>query len=332
VAAADQPDSPDADVLAAGRRAITPRGEADYDREERVGAGLRSERDYDRSFRRDEEDEDYPRRRYEDEPVGSPDDLSANYEIDLHRWFEYAKAHWGDVVGPAIGFQLLQFVISQAAGFVPFLGALLSIAISIPLQAGMIIVCLAQLKGKPWTFGDFFGGFNKWGQVIALAILQGLIIGAAIVPGVIAGIIAGVVMYNAMGNPRGGPPPEAFLAAAPFVLFSLLLAMYLGVRLSFFAVPLLFDRNFGPIEAMTGSWKLSRGHTLGLIGVALLMGLINIAGLFLCGFGILLAIPYTTLATTAGYLLIAGSRPPVLPGRRRREPDEPRDDRDADDD
>jgi hypothetical protein len=43
----------------------------------------------------------------------------------------------------------------------------------------------------------------------------------------------------------------------------------------------------------------------------LLLGLINIGGILMCGIGLLFVFPLTTLVLLAGYLLIAGSRPPV---------------------
>jgi hypothetical protein len=54
------------------------------------------------------------------------------------------------------------------------------------------------------------------------------------------------------------------------------------------------------------------------------MGLINLGGLLLCLVGVLFTIPFTTLITTASYLLVAGRRPPLREprGSRRRYDDE----------
>ena len=66
-----------------------------------------------------------------------------------------------------------------------------------------MIVALAQLKGRRWAFGDFFGGFQFFGQTVGLALLQGIAISAAMIPGIILGVIAGFAAANA----GGGPPP-----------------------------------------------------------------------------------------------------------------------------
>jgi hypothetical protein len=245
---------------------------------------------------------------------------------------DHAKEHWGAIVGPAAGFLVLKFIITQFLAFIPFIGGLLSALIDIPLEAGLPIVCLLVLMGKTWSFGDFFGGFQIFGQTLGLAILQGLIAMGAVMPGVIIGVIAIVVMAQAAPAPGGGPGPEAILIAVPFFLLAVMMAIYVAIRTGFFALYLLLDRQFGIVEAIAGSWKLTRGHTLGLFGVGIVMGLITLGGALLCGIGVLLAIPFVALIQTAGYLLVAGSQPPVSRdysgGSRRRDRDDAEDEDD----
>jgi hypothetical protein len=260
-----------------------------------------------------EEDEDYPRRRTDYRP---PADLSSEYTIDLGLWFRYATAHWGSVLGPAIGFLILSQLISLALGFVPC-GGLLQIVIMPPLQAGMTIVCLAQLKGRHWTFGDFFSGFQSWGALVGNALLIGVIFLACLVP---AGIIA-VVVAVAASNAGQGPDVGVVAALVVAGLLYLLGLVYVLLRMSFFSVPLIIDRNYGPWEAIQGSWALTRGHFWGLLGVSLVVGLINLGGLLLLLVGALFTAPLTTLVETAGYLLVAGTRPP-LPEPKSRLPEE----------
>jgi uncharacterized membrane protein len=77
----------------------------------------------------------------------------------------------------------------------------------------------------------------------------------------------------------------------------------------YFANPLIVDRECSGSEAIQGSWRLTRGHFWGLFGVSLLMFLLMLAGLLACLIGALFMAPLVSLVTTAGYVLIAGSRP-----------------------
>jgi hypothetical protein len=251
---------------------------------------VRSEADWD-----EDEDQDYPRSSGDHDPAG----LACEWHVDLGRWFSYGSAHWGAVLGPAIGFGVLYLVINAAISCIPFVSWLVQIMVVPPLAAGLTIVCLAQLKGKSWTFGDFFSGFQWWGPLVALNLLTSLAAGVLVAPVVVLALVAG----NAAGG--GSDPALIFILLGIGVVMLCVLA-FLSVRAMFFAIPLIIDRGYGPIEAIHGSWVLTRGHFWGLFGLSLLLGLINIA---------LVTIPLTQLVATAGYLLIAGTRRPIpLPG------------------
>src|SRR5262249_55928612 len=85
---------------------------------------------------------------------------------------------------------------------------------------------------------------------------------------------------------------------------------YLSIRL-FFALPLILDRNFSAGEAISGSWKMTRGHFLGLLGVSLVIGLMEFGGVLLCIIGVWVVGPYVTPAATPRHLLVAGTQAPV---------------------
>jgi hypothetical protein len=260
-------------------------------------------------------DEDYPRpsRDYRERT----DPLSADYSIDLNQWFEQASTHWGTILGPGIGFAFVYLAIYLGVAIVnaivPLAGPLLSLLVLMPLGAGWTVVALAQLKGKSWTFNDFFGGFNWWGPLVLNALLQGLILVGCAVP-------AGIVALISIGPFQSGAAGAGIALLIAAGVFALCLLVYIGVRVSFFAVPLIIDRNFGPAEAIQGSWELSRGHFWGLFLIAFLVGLINMAGALPCGIGLLFTIPFTTLLTNAGYLLATGRQPSPPAQDRERAP------------
>jgi hypothetical protein len=273
--------------------------------------------DFDRPERRDE-DEDYP-------DIGRRgDNLTTDYRIDLNQWFAHGKEHWNAVLGPAVGFLILYAIIAyvanglaSAAGIAVLMATdnmllfslihtglvlVLNVLVLAPLLAGVTLVSLAQLKGERWSFGTYFSGFRHYGSVVTLAFIQQVML----LPGQAALLYP---QLTGMGI-GAGIPQELFIAYA-FWLGWLTLYGLLWVRLFFFALPLILDRGYSPLEAMAGSWKLSEGHFLGLLGMAVLLVLINVGGAMLCGIGLLFTVPFTSLVFAAGYLLAGGTRPPV---------------------
>jgi hypothetical protein len=267
-------------------------------REERLATGAEPRR------RREEEDEDYPRaggRR------GDSEQLSSGYEIDLGQWFRVGAQHWSAVLGPFIGYLLLLLLITLVLLVLIVVGWIAMIFVLPPLGAGFTIVALAQLKGEPWTFSDFFGGFKWYGSILGVTMIILLISLACMLPVIIA-----YVVIIAAAQARGGPPGPEILVVIPGYLVSIPAMTFFQVRF-LYAIPLIIDRNFGAMEALRGSWKLTQGHFWMTFLVWFLLQLINQAGAAACYIGMLFTFPLVILVPTAGYLLIAGTRPPVSP-------------------
>jgi phage FluMu protein Com len=259
-----------------------------------------------------------PTPRYEEDVYETPPEpsprrrgvagLSPGYSIDVGQWFHYATAHYTSVLGPMIGYTLLLGLII----IVLYLLALVLIGIPAalvvlpPLTAGFTVVCLAQLKGKRWSFGDFFSGFNWFGSILGNFLLILLVvIGTYIVCLLPAGVVFGLS--------RLVHAPAVLVAAIPLYLAGLCGLVYILTRATCFCQQLIIDRGCGPLEAIQGSWALSRGHFWGLFGIQLLLQLINFGGQMACGIGTLFTLPLTLLVWNAGYLLVAGTKPPIEP-------------------
>jgi uncharacterized membrane protein len=80
-------------------------------------------------------------------------------------------------------------------------------------------------------------------------------------------------------------------------------ALYLGARLGMF-IYLAVDRDSGPIEAVRGSWELTRGRAATIMSIFMIAGLINLAGMLACLVGFVLTIPFTVLVLTVTYLAL----------------------------
>ena len=240
--------------------------------------------------------------------------LSREYTVNMGDWFRTANEHRDAVFGPMVGYLFIFLAIwlglvLLSMVFIGYLGILFLVP---QLAAGPTIVCLAQLKGEKWTFGDFFGGFRRYGTWLGIELLSALVPWVGMLPAVL------VMVVLALINSAAGVDPDSpvmmvtgFLSLAALLL-GLLAGFYLWFRTSLFARQLIIDRGCGPIEAMKGCWALTRGHFWGLFGVfALLIGIWSVAAVLTCGVAAILGAPYVLLVLCSGYLHIAGTRPPV---------------------
>lgn len=226
--------------------------------------------------------------------------LSSEYRIDLGQWFSYAGEHYSVVIGPAAGYMLLYGLMLLLSFVIPCLGFLFHLFLAPALQAGLTVVYLAQLKGQPWSFADFFAGFHWYGALLGNYFLTSLISLGCLLPFLVLGAII-------QDQPRL-PNRLLWLLGGGGIL--VLLCGYILIRATCFNVLLIIDRNCNPMEAIRGSWQLSDGHFVELAAVWLVLSLLTGVGLLLLGIGFFVTMPLASLVYTSGYLLIAGSRPP----------------------
>jgi hypothetical protein len=266
------------------RRPLLPDGDADLERHESPPGDTADDED------------DSPLE--EDDSPEECDQLSGDYAIDLRRWFEYGAASYKAILGPTVGFLLLYALLEIGASTVPGGGLVCGLLLGPALLAGLTVVALTQLKGRRWTFGDFFAGFASWGNLVGLELLILLVLAAGAAPvGALVGIATAAHDTQLLGL--------ALLLGATL----LAAAVYFGVRGTFFATQLIVERHMGCLQALQGCWALTRGHFWSLLGISLLLGLINLGGFLLCYVGFLFTFPLTALVLNAGYLIAAGREP-----------------------
>lgn len=73
-----------------------------------------------------------------------------------------------------------------------------------------------------------------------------------------------------------------------------------------FATFIVIERELGPIDALSESHRLTRGHKWQLFGFVLLLILVNLLGLLALVVGILVSIPVSTLAFVHAYRVLGG--------------------------
>jgi uncharacterized membrane protein len=87
------------------------------------------------------------------------------------------------------------------------------------------------------------------------------------------------------------------LLIVPGVIFAL---MFL------FTTFIVIDYELGPIEAMTESNRITRGHKWQLLGFGIVLTLINLLGVLALVVGLLVSIPVSTLAFAHAYRVLSG--------------------------
>ena len=101
------------------------------------------------------------------------------------------------------------------------------------------------------------------------------------------------------------------LVLAVAVGFVLLIVPGIILGLMFmFTTFVVIERELGPIDAMSASHRLTRGHKWQLLGFVLLLLLINVLGLLALVVGLLVSIPVSTLAFVHAYRVLGGKAGP----------------------
>ncbi|MCJ7795642.1 MAG: hypothetical protein MUQ56_02565, partial [Thermoleophilia bacterium] len=183
-------------------------------------------------------------------------------------------------IGPILseGWRLFTADIGGFIGFT-FVGGVIAVLLTLtivgmllymPLFAGLWIVPLMMLKGRPHSFNDFFGGFKQLGELILL----GLVMGLLILLGTIAFILPGI---------------------------------YLAIAWTW-AVGLVLDRRMGFWEAMSASLKVVNKNFWETLLLVLVIGVINSIGSMVV-VGSLVTIPLSFCMLVAGYKAVFGLDP-----------------------
>jgi hypothetical protein len=228
--------------------------------------------------------------------------FEGDYDLDIGgcvtRAWEVLRANFWLMVG---GCAIYLLIIGGISGFaqIPFIGILFSLAsiiITGPLMGGVYGFLLRVLRGQQAEFGEVFSGFrDRMGQLILSYIVPMFISMAAAVPGA---IVMAVPIFIMVKNHAAHP---GWIALAVVGLAILLVpVIYLSICWTF-AIPLVMDRRLDFWTAM----KVSRGqvsrHWWTMLGLFVVIGLINLAGMLACCVGMFVTMPLALAALLLAY-------------------------------
>lgn len=117
-----------------------------------------------------------------------------------------AKAQIKGNIGMLFLCYLIVFAISLAVGFVPVIGAIISVIITPPLSVGLCLVYLGLTEGKKAEVGTLFQGFQYFGKSILLMLLIAIFTFLWTlllwIPGIIKGLSYSMAYYVMADNPQ----------------------------------------------------------------------------------------------------------------------------------
>ena len=225
--------------------------------------------------------------------------LAGNRRLDVGLAFsqggELFKAHMGTLIG---GFLLFMLLIVATAS-VPFVGSCVQITLQGPLLGGFFILILNLIRTGAASMNDLFKGFESFGGLFLLTLVQTLIVTLTILPG-FALMIGGFVMEVDFRNIQW-QNDEAVLKALgagllhPLTILGFLLMFLLSLvsyALIFFPLPLLADKKLGLDEAFGLGFQVSKRNFFLILKLIIIGSLVVGISLIPCGLGLIFAGPW----------------------------------------
>lgn len=197
----------------------------------------------------------------------NPDSVASNgYNFQFSEYISQGIQLFKKDVANFVLFMLVLFAVNIAIGLIPIFGALASLVIGPPLNAGIFIVANKIRKGETYSFNTFFDGF------------KGNLFGGLVLLGLVSSILTGIGM-----------------------LFCIIPGIYLAVSWSI-AVPMLLFIKSEFWDAMEASRKVVAKQFWTFLGFIIVVYLgAFIIGVLACGVGLLFTIPVAILATYCAF-------------------------------
>jgi hypothetical protein len=175
------------------------------------------------------------------------------------------------------------------------------VALQLWLTIGQSVALLKVARGEDAEVADVFRGGAYLLRYVGATIVLGLTC-----LGIFAVCLAPGGLVFAVGGRDASTAGIVALVIGGVI--GLVAWIVISVRLYQYTY-LIIDRDAGVMESLRGSWELTRGHTLELIGLMIIAGLIAMSGVFACFVGIIFTIPLSMLIYACIYVALNGEVP-----------------------
>lgn len=204
--------------------------------------------------------------------------IEEGYEFDLGNYISQAweifKKEWLNFSLYSLLFLLIIFLSALTV-----IGTLFVVY---PLLLGFFIGADKVKNGEPLSLGDMFGGFKKVGRLAILVLIPILIMGFVMSP------FIGSLVLSANSEEFSG-----MAMGSMFLMYGLMFILGLLINLALFFAPyLIFFGDYGVVEALKTSWKLSIKKPLMIILYGILIGFLAQLGTLVCGIGVFVSLGF----------------------------------------
>ena len=242
--------------------------------------------------------------------VGGCDALVAGYGVLV----AVAVIVVGVQIALAVGQELVEIVGTTAVGAggqvaAGVMGLCLSVFFMCPLNAGVMLLGVHAHRGEPLHISEMFAGFRRYFAVLVIYLLNFLLMVACMLP-MLLGMVASALLVERI-------PFIGIALLLVGAVVSLVLAVSVGVRLSFSFLACLDPRQKGPgpWESMCLSWRLTRPIVWRLALLYVLISLVALSSILMFGIGyVLVGWPLSIAMLGAAYALTV-ERPEPEPTR-----------------
>ena len=225
--------------------------------------------------------------------------LAGNRRLDVGLAFsqggELFRSHMGILIGSFLLFMLLIIVTAS----VPIVGLCVQITFQGPLMGGFFILILNLIRTGSASIGDLFKGFESFGGLFLITLVQSLIILLVMLPGIalmIGGFVTEVdfraldwqneeAVLKALG--AGLLNPLTILGFLSMILLSII-----SYVLIFFPLPLLADKKLGFDEAFGLGFQVSKRNFFPILILFIIGSLVIGISSIPCGLGLIFAGPW----------------------------------------
>ncbi len=225
--------------------------------------------------------------------------LAGNRRLDVGLAFsqggELFRSHMGILIGSFLLFMLLIIVTAS----VPIVGLCVQITFQGPLMGGFFILILNLIRTGSASIGDLFKGFESFGGLFLITLVQSLIMLLVMLPGIalmIGGFVTEVdfraldwqneeAVLKALG--AGLLNPLTILGFLSMILLSII-----SYVLIFFPLPLLADKKLGFDEAFGLGFQVSKRNFFPILILFIIGSLVIGISSIPCGLGLIFSGPW----------------------------------------
>jgi len=193
---------------------------------------------------------------------------------------------------------------------ITFVGMVIGTAVPVvlygPMVGGIYLCYLQKMRGKKADFATLFKGFDYFVESLIATLLVTLATIVLVAPCVVLFIVS--IVSIAIAGEHAGPVAVAVMVV--FVPLVILVSLVVS-SLFLFVYPLIIDKQYTAVPAITTSCQAVWAHLGGILLLMVLYAVIGCAGVLACGIGTLFVTPVLFGALAILYRQIFPERPPI---------------------